>query len=126
MRTLLDKSIEIACKLHNPHSQDFNIYAFLYDKNRLLAVGHNDMLRPNKKAYDLGKRFNVEQFKLWPYKHAELDVISKLWGKRMITGRETLIVVRLKKNYEIASAKPCKDCTTIIRALNITKVEWTK
>lgn len=125
MRPLLSKSIEIARKLHNPHSQLFNVYAFIYEKKRLLSVGHNDMVKPDNKTLYLGKKFNVEQFKNYPYRHAELDAISKLWGKKIITGRETLIVVRLLKNYSIACGKPCDDCMKIINALGIERLEWT-
>lgn len=126
MSPLLKKSIEIACKLHNPHSQDYNVYAFLYDKKRLISVGHNDMVRQSGKAYRFGKKFNIEQFKKYPFKHAELDAVSKLWGKKIITGHETLITVRLRKDYSVGNAKPCCDCMKIVDALGITRLEWTK
>lgn len=125
MSKLLDKSIEIAKKLHSPHSQPFNIYAFIYDKNKLLSIGHNDMLNQSKKAYDLGNRFNVQQFKNWPYKHAELDAISRLWGRVRIGSRHTLVTVRLLKDFSVANARPCKDCMEVINGLGISKMEWT-
>lgn len=126
MKSLLSKSIEIACKLHNPHSQPFNVYAFIFDKKRLLSIGHNDMIKPDNKTLYLGKKFNVEQFKNYPYRHAELDAISRLWGKYQIGKQNILIVVRLLKDLSVANAKPCVDCMQIINAIGIEKLEWTE
>lgn len=126
MTKLLNKSIELAKSIHNPHLQEYNVYAFIYNKNRLLAIGHNDMLNDNNKALYFGNRFNIEQFKKFPKKHAEIDAISKLWGKRTIDGSETLITIRLKKDYSVGNAKPCNNCMVVIDALGITKLEWTK
>lgn len=126
MTKLLKRAIEISCKLHNPNLQNYNVYAFIFQKKRLISIGQNNMLVQSKKAFDLGRRFNVEQFKKWPYKHAELDAISKLWGRIFIDSRVTLITVRLLKNYSVGNAKPCQDCMSIINSLGIYRLEWTK
>lgn len=126
MRTLLDKSIIMARKLHEPYLQNFNVYCFIYDKRRLISVGRNNMLAKSKKVFDLGRRFGVDQFINYPYRHAEISAISRLWGRTYITGRETLITVRLTKDFNTANAKPCKDCMAVITALGIKKLEWTE
>lgn len=126
MSKLLNRAIEYACKIHNPHGQDYNVYAFMFDKNRIISVGHNDMVKVNSKAYYFGKKFSIKQFQKFPFRHAELDAISKLWGKKIITGKETMVVVRLKKNFSVGLAKPCADCMSLLSALNINRIEWSK
>lgn len=78
-----------------------------------------------KKAKDIGDRFGIKKFQDYPYLHAEIDAISKLWGKYYIDGSETLVVVRLHKNGKLAIAKPCVHCMPVLEALNIKKIYWT-
>lgn len=125
MNKLLEKSVRLARKIHSPNSQKFNVYAFMYDGRRLLSIGHNDMQTPSAKAHYFARRFNVQHLKEYNYKHAEVDCISRLWGRYHISGGETLVVVRLLRNYQIALAKPCRDCQIILDALNITQVMHT-
>ena len=127
---ILDNSLKIAKQLFysavkSGDSQEQNIYAFIYDKNRLISVGKNDMVKVNNKALKFGNRFNIDQFQKFPYIHAEVDAISKLWGKRHICGKEKLVVVRFTKRGQIGVAKPCESCKLLLSALSLQRIWWT-
>lgn len=120
---LLDKSISIA--KHLTFASKFRVAAFLYERNKLISVGQNNMESTDPKVLRLARRFNIDKFKRYNFPHAELDVISRVWGRYYITGRESLVVVRLSRKNEPMLAKPCSNCQRLIDALNITKVYWT-
>ena len=132
---ILTKSLELAHSLvPNERNQNALVYAFIYDGNNLLSIGQNDMTRENAKALYFGKRYKLPHLIKYPFVHAELDAISKLWGKRKIVGSERVVVVRFKsskidkfnKNFvSIALAKPCDNCYTVLCALGITRIHWT-
>lgn len=120
---IIEKSIKIAKSLQN--EQQFQVSAYLYSGRQLLAIGQNSMTVTSNKAFYFGNRFNVKKFKDYPYPHAEIDAISKLWGKYKITSKDKLVVVRLNKNGNPVLAKPCDNCKIILNALSIKKIFWT-
>lgn len=121
---ILGKSLEIALQLHSSRvvKQEYNVYAFLYDKNKLLSIGINDMTGEHAKVIKLAKRFKVGHFQKFPNLHAEIDAISKILGKRHLTGREKLVIIRLRRDGSTGLAKPCQDCQQILEALNFKDV----
>lgn len=126
----INKSIEIAYKLF---PQDYSSrkkyrtyhYAFGYIGKRLVGIGLNQPHKLDAKALYFGKRFNVEQFKKHSYLHAEISLLSKLWGKIYIDEDLSIYLVRLNKFGEQQNSKPCKHCQLILNALNIVDVYWT-
>jgi deoxycytidylate deaminase len=99
--------------------------AFIYRKNQLLAIGQNDMLSTNAKAFRFGEKFRIKKFIEYPMIHAEIDAISKLWGRHHMCDKDTMVVVRLDKNGNPRLAKPCTDCMNVINAIGFKKVYWT-
>jgi deoxycytidylate deaminase len=92
------------------------------------------MVNESSKALYFGKRFNLPHLVKYPFIHAEIDAVSKLWGKHRIEGDEKVVVVRLKKSGTSATArkilvpaiaKPCENCYNVLSALGIKKVWWT-
>ena len=126
----IDKSLEIAKQLF-PHdyakSGKYRTYhyAFGFIGKKLVGIGLNQPNKPNAKALYFGKRFNVEQFKEHSYLHAEISLISKLWGKHHIDGDLSIYVVRLNRFGQQQDSKPCKHCQLVLDALGITDVYWT-
>jgi deoxycytidylate deaminase len=101
--------------------QNFH-FAFLVHRNKILSIGQNDPQKPNNKAMKFAKKFGSSiQF---PYIHAEVNSISKLWGKQMITPDMKLISLRLNSYYELKSAFPCPNCWNVIDGLGIKRVYW--
>jgi hypothetical protein len=121
------KSLEIAKQLF-PHdyakSGKYRTYhyAFGFIGKKLVGIGLNQPNIPNAKALYFGKRFNVEQFKKYPYLHSEIALISKLIKKEVQLSLVDIICVRLAiegKNVVLRQTKPCKNCQIIIKAFDI-------
>ncbi len=99
-------------------------FAFAYKRNKLLAIGQNDMSRPDCKALKFAKKFGGDHVK-WPTRHAEIDVICRLWGRTYIDRTIKLILIRLNKFGELGNSKPCYKCQVILDALNVNKIYFT-
>ena len=125
----LQKSIEIAkqlfptCYAKRVRYQTFH-FAFLWKKNRLISIGQNRVDKPSAKALYFAKRFNVEKQKKYPYIHAEISAIQKVWSKVYIDNSISMVVLRLSRDETFQNSKPCKGCWTILSALGIDDVCW--
>lgn len=115
---IVDKAISISSKLVVDNNQ-YQHFAFIFLRNKLLSIGQNDMENTSPKAIRFAKRFGAEKPLRFPFIHAEIDAISKLWGKRYIDSSLTLVSVRLNRFYEPRKSKPCKDCETVLKGLNL-------
>lgn len=115
----IKKSIDYSKKLLNKTSTDFQHFAFIYRKNKLLSIGQNDPTSTNAKSRKLAKRFGAKKPLVYPYIHAEIDVISKLWGRLYIDKIFTLVSIRLNRHGELRISKPCKDCQIVLSSLCI-------
>lgn len=122
---ILDKSLEIAYQLYpsNP-TQKYYVFSFLYQRNTLISLGINDETKVCPKVKRLAQRFNVEKFKTHSFPHAEINCISKLWGKHYISGREKMVIIRIRRDGSLGLARPCINCHTILSALNLTNVYY--
>lgn len=99
-------------------------FAFLWKKNMLISSGQNNPNKPSAKAAYFANRFNLEKQKKYPYLHAELDAISKVWGKIYIDGKFSLVSLRLSGKGILRNAKPCKNCQHTINSIGINDVYW--
>lgn len=115
----IKKSIEYSRKLLSKNSTDFQHFAFIFKKNKLLSIGQNDPTSTNAKSTKLAKRFGAKKPLIYPYIHAEIDAISKLWGKLYIDKIFTLVSIRLNRHGELRISKPCKDCQIVLKGLCI-------
>jgi cytidine deaminase len=70
------------------------------------------------------ERFNIEKQKKYPYMHAEISAIQKVWSKVYIDNSVSIVVLRLSRNGTLQNSKPCKGCSTILTALGIDDVCW--
>jgi len=95
-------------------------FCFAYRGGKLLAVGQNNMSVPCARTTKFYKRFKNKS--LFPSRHAELDLISQLWGRYHIDSSLKIVVLRLNKNGELKQSKPCVKCRKILDALNLKKV----
>ncbi len=124
---IIQKSIKIARQLHpaspRPGVRGFYHFAFLWNKNKLIAVGRNSEM-PVAKALYFGKKFDLPNAKEYKYIHAEIDAFSKAWGKFYIDHKFSLVSLRLNNKLELRNAKPCSECSTVISALNLTDVAY--
>jgi len=125
-----DKSIQIAKELfpndykNRKKYRTFH-YAFGFIGRKLVGIGINQPNIPDAKALYFGRRFNVDQFIKFPFKHAEISLISRLWGKHHIDGDLSIYVVRLNSFGDEQLSKPCPHCQAVLDALGIDDVYWT-
>lgn len=100
-------------------------FAFGFERNKLLAIGQNryeysaDVLR-------IARRFNDRYRLAIPTKHAEIDLLSKMWGKYYIDKRIKIVVLRLSKRGRLINSKPCKSCQYILDAIGVTKIWYSR
>lgn len=97
-------------------------FAFGFKKNKLLAIGQNNPEKTHTNAYRIAKKFNINT--PYPYPHAEIDLIARLWNKYYINSDLSIVVLRLNKCGQLRNSKPCPQCKKIISALDITKIYW--
>lgn len=128
---ILDKSLDVAYQLYNQELSKPQVFCFIYDGNKLLSIGQNEMETENAKALYFGKRYKIPHLIEFPFIHAEVDAIAKLWGKHKIIGTEKVVVVRLKKSGTTAKerkiilpalAKPCDSCYNVLTPIGLRRV----
>lgn len=125
-RRILERSIKVshlllesAEKLHK-----FNHFCFIWKKNKLIAIGKNKPISTDRMALYFGERYNVQKFKNYPFLHAEIDAISKCWGKHHLDESYSMVVIRMNKDGSFKNSKPCIHCQPIINAIGINKIYW--
>ena len=126
---IVDKSVQLSLSLFpQAYSKKRGYrtfhFAFGCKKNELLAIGQNDPDKPSGKALKFARMFNTRQTMAYPYLHAEIDVVSRLWGKVHIDNNIKIVVVRLNKTGQLQNSKPCKSCKTVLDALGVEDVWW--
>lgn len=121
---ILTKSVDMAMGLfpNNPSTkrQSYH-FSFIWERNNLLAIGQNANTLDRKTMY-FAKRFNVEKFRQYPYLHAEIDAISKLWGKIYVDNRLKLVSLRLDRYGQLRNSQPCIGCSAVLNGLGISKI----
>ena len=129
MSKTVDKSVEIALSLFTQaYSQKRGYrtfhFAFGWRKNELLAIGQNYPNKPSGKALRFARMFKTHKIMSYPYLHAEIDLISRLWGKIHIDNNVRIVVIRLNRTGQLQNSKPCKSCRTVLDALSVEDVWW--
>lgn len=97
-------------------------FAFLFRKNKLLAIGQNQPNVESYTAFKFAKRFGTET--KFNYKHAEISCISRLWGRQIINSDMKMVVLRVNSWGTLQNSKPCKNCQIILDALDVRKVYY--
>ena len=99
-------------------------FAFGWYKNTLVAMGQNRPDAPSGRALKFARRFNNTETIKYPFLHAEVDLISRLWGRRYINHKLKVVVIRLNRFGEMQNSKPCSSCANIFDALDVNKIWW--
>ena len=125
----IKRSVKIAQSLFPQAYEDRSGYrtyhfAFGWYKNTLLEIGQNRPDAPSGRALKFAKKFNNTQTIKYPFLHAEVDLISRLWGRFHINNKLKVVVIRLNKFGELQNSKPCSNCSAILDGLQVNKVWW--
>ena len=129
MSKIAEKSVELAFELFpetyekRKKSQSFH-FSFLFKKNNLISIGQNDTTKESAKALFFAKRYNLGKQKRFPFIHAEIDAVSKAFGKTYIDSSFSLVSLRVSKGLILRNAKPCNNCSSVLRALNINNIYY--
>jgi len=99
-------------------------YAFAIRKNKVLVWGKNNETSGSKSALRIGRMWNIEKWKNYPYIHAECDVISKL-DLSNIDNDLIILSIRINRDGKFRLAKPCPNCEKALQMAKIEHVWWT-
>ena len=129
MNKNISKSIEISRELFPPiynQKKRYRTYhfSFAWKKNKLLSIGQTIPHQPSGKALKFAKMFKTPKTIKYPYLHSEVDMISKLWGKTRVDGNIKVVSLRVNRFGKLCNSKPCKSCSTILSALDISDIWW--
>jgi hypothetical protein len=98
-------------------------YAAAFNGNKMIAFAQNNPNEFNAKAFYIGKKFNIQTYKKYPYPHAESHLISKLLHRyNTIRTDWSMVVLRINREGRILLSKPCKNCQKILDVLNLKNV----
>ena len=87
-----------------------------------MSIGQNYPDNTNAKAMRFAKRFKNKKQVDYPYLHAEVDMLSKLWGRYYIDSKMKVVVLRINSKGELQNSKPCPSCSNIFSALGVGKI----
>lgn len=106
----------------NKHRPNYH-FAFAIRKNKILAVGRNKPDYESKDALYLGRIYNIEKWNVFPYLHAESDLIARL-DPEYQNHKTEILSIRINRHGRFKLAKPCVNCQKMLDEIGITKIVW--
>ncbi len=98
-------------------------YAFAIKKNKILEVGKNQPEYESKNALYLGRIYSIKKWNVYPFLHAESDLISRL-DKDYHNNKTEILSLRINRHGRFKLAKPCINCQQLLDKIGITKIAW--
>jgi len=122
----LKKAIKLSYARFKPNEYQRRYhFAIAFEGNRPILVTKNNPIKVNAKAYRMGQKFNIQQYKEYPFVHAESHLVSKLLDRyNTIRSDWTLVVLRINRQGRLLLSKPCINCEKILNAVDLKKVYW--
>lgn len=123
---IIKKAIRLAYERFVPNSyQKRYHFAIAFDGNTPICIAQNNPIKVNAKALYMGKKFNINTYKEYPYNHAESYLVSKLLYKyNTIDPNWSIVVLRINRPGKLMLSKPCDNCQKILDALDFKKIYW--
>lgn len=91
----------------------------------MIAFAKNDPVQFNAKAFKMGKMFNINTYKKYPYTHAESHLVSKLLDRyNIIDPSWKIVVLRINREGRLLLSKPCSNCQKILDALGLNNIYY--
>lgn len=107
-------SIAINKMEYHPELDRFIHYTFIVQDNKIIEWGRNNKRSP---ARHFGYHNRISDFNFGPKTHSEIDAYKKAKGLLNKNKKFEIINVRLNKNKELRSSKPCEFCYNIMKKL---------
>lgn len=114
MTTLLTKYstfVELAVKEALKSTYRHQLGCVIFDKKKIVSLGHNYPQKSVKHLLPKFKRFNSV--------HSEVDAIIK--AKTNLKG-SSLLIVRINKQNQLRLSRPCASCMSYINFVGIKRV----
>ncbi len=124
---IVDESIKMArCWFPEAYArrkkyQTFH-FAFAWKRGTMIDFGQNNIAQPHAAALNFARMFGIRDQIKYPYLHAEVDLIGKLWGNIVIDRKVKIVSLRLNVNEELCNAKPCMGCSSALSQLGVHRV----
>lgn len=100
-------------------------YAAAFDGTKMIEFAQNNPIKVNAKALRMGKIFNIQTYKEFPYVHAESHLISQLLDRyNTIDTNLSIVVVRIGRDGKMRLSKPCYNCAKILIAVGLQDIYW--
>lgn len=123
---ILKKAIKLSYDSFRPNAYQRRYhFAFAFSGNKPILMCENNPIKINAKAYRMGRIFNIETYKEFPYIHAESHLVSRLMDKNdCIDTNLSIVVLRINRQGKILLSKPCQNCQKILDAVGLHRVYW--
>jgi len=123
---ILKKALKLSYDRFKPSSfQRRYHFTIAFDVNKPILICQNNPIKVNHKAYRIGKKFNINTYKEFPYVHSESYLISKLLDRyNSIDTNLSIVNIRINRQGIILLSKPCENCQKIFNAVGLTKIYW--
>lgn len=92
------------------------------DHHKIISSGYNSKTKCHRLQAELDKKF-FNQHSFGPI-HAELAALLPLMRRKVDLSGATLYVYRETSNNELAMARPCPRCMSIIKKCGIKKIKY--
>jgi hypothetical protein len=124
---ILKKAIKLSYERFCPNSfQRRYHFTIAFDVNKPVLICQNNPVKVNHKAYRIGKQFNIQTYKEFPYVHSESYLISKLLDRyNSIDTNLSIVNIRINRQGIVLLSKPCDNCKKLLDAVGLNKVYWT-
>lgn len=116
---IYENSLNLAKMLNVEKNKQFRHFAFIYERNKLIAIGQNQMEITNSGLLRLMAQLDIKHYPIYPYVHAETAAILKMWGRHFICPRMSLVSIRLSKDNKELISRPCDVCNKVIEKLKL-------
>jgi hypothetical protein len=95
-------------------------YAAAFDGNKMICFTQNNPVKTHTNAYKIGKNFNLQKYKEFPFYHAESHLVCKLLDMyNTIDSNWSVVVLRINRKGQMLYSKPCKNCSKLLNAVGL-------
>lgn len=123
---ILEKAIKLSYEHFTPNEYQRRYhYAIAFSGKKPVLICENNPITVNSKAYKMGRLFNIQTYKEFPYIHAESHLVSKLLDRyNEIDDDLSIVVLRINRQGKMLLSKPCDNCQKILDAVGLHRVYW--
>lgn len=124
---IIDRSIRIAYGYFKPTPyQKRYHFAFAYDGCKLVDFAKNDPIKTHSKAHMIGHKFSIPKFIEYPFLHAEVNLVCKLWQNDELNSSLNIVILRINRQGKILLSKPCSNCQIVLNKVGLKNIYWSE